>query len=397
MANHHTDILMIGIPREKLAGENRVAIIPPGITQLLESGYEVVVESGAGLAAHFTDEEYRHCGAIIADDAEALYRQADIVLKVRPPAPDEAALIRSGSTLICLLDPWFNQPLLQQLADQSVQAFALDLVPRTTRAQSMDVLSAMAGITGYRAVLSGAMALPRYFPMLMTAAGTIHPARVLVIGAGVAGLMAIATARRLGAVVEAYDLRPEVREQVKSLGADFIEIEVPQPAAAGNDGYARAQNAEFYAAQRQQLADCVARADLVITTASIPGKPAPKLIDRDMVRRMKSGSVIVDLAADKGGNVEGTVLNKKVNLDGVTLVGHANHPSRVPVHASQLLTRNITGFLLNMTREGRFEPDPKDDIVAATRVTHQGQILHGHEPRETLAPENAETDVEETA
>ncbi|WP_297798325.1 Re/Si-specific NAD(P)(+) transhydrogenase subunit alpha [uncultured Marinobacter sp.] len=389
--------MMIGIPREKLAGENRVAIIPSGVTQLIESGYEVVVESDAGLAAHFTDEEYRHCGAIIADDAEALYRQAEIILKVRAPEPEEAALIRPESTLICLLDPWFNRPLLEQLADRSVQAFALDLVPRTTRAQSMDVLSAMAGITGYRAVLSGAMALPRYFPMLMTAAGTIHPARVLVIGAGVAGLMAIATARRLGAVVEAYDLRPEVKEQVNSLGADFIEIEVPQPAASGNDGYAKAQNAEFYAAQRQQLADCVARADLVITTASVPGKAAPKLIDRDMIHRMKSGSVIVDLAADKGGNVEGTVLNKKVDLDGVTLVGHANHPSRVPVHASQLLTRNITGFLLNMTREGHFDPDPEDDIVTATRVIHEGRITHGEEPRKTVAPETAETDVEETA
>lgn len=389
--------MMIGIPREKLAGENRVAIIPSGVTQLIESGYEVVVESDAGLAAHFTDEEYRHCGAIIADDAEALYRQAEIILKVRAPEPEEAALIRAESTLICLLDPWFNRPLLEQLADRSVQAFALDLVPRTTRAQSMDVLSAMAGITGYRAVLSGAMALPRYFPMLMTAAGTIHPARVLVIGAGVAGLMAIATARRLGAVVEAYDLRPEVKEQVNSLGADFIEIEVPQPAASGNDGYAKAQNADFYAAQRQQLADCVARADLVITTASVPGKPAPKLIDRDMIHRMKSGSVIVDLAADKGGNVEGTVLNKKVDLDGVTLVGHVNHPSRVPVHASQLLTRNITGFLLNMTREGHFDPDPEDDIVTATRVIHEGRITHGEEPRKTAAPETAETDVEETA
>ncbi|HEY9118636.1 MAG TPA: Re/Si-specific NAD(P)(+) transhydrogenase subunit alpha [Marinobacter sp.] len=389
--------MMIGIPREKLAGENRVAIIPSGVTQLIESGYEVVVESHAGLAAHFTDEEYRHCGAIIADDAEALYRQSEIILKVLAPEAEEAALIRPESTLICLLDPWFNRPLLQQLADQSVQAFALDLVPRTTRAQSMDVLSAMAGITGYRAVLSGAMALPRYFPMLMTAAGTIHPARVLVIGAGVAGLMAIATARRLGAVVEAYDLRPEVKEQVNSLGADFIEIEVPQPAASGNDGYAKAQNAEFYAAQRQQLADCVARADLVITTASVPGKPAPKLIDRDMIHRMKSGSVIVDLAADKGGNVEGTVLNKKVDLDGVTLVGHANHPSRVPVHASQLLTRNITGFVLNMTREGRFDPDPEDDIIAATQVIHEGRITHGEEPREPVALENTETDVEETA
>ncbi|EMP54358.1 pyridine nucleotide transhydrogenase [Marinobacter santoriniensis NKSG1] len=389
--------MMIGIPRERTAGENRVAIIPSGITELMEAGYEVIVESGAGLAAHFTDDEYRHCGAIIADDAESLYRQSQIILKVRAPEKDEASLIQSGATLICILDPWFNKPLLEQLASQSVQTFALDLVPRTTRAQSMDVLSAMAGISGYRAVLSGAMSLPRYFPMLMTAAGTIHPARVLVIGAGVAGLMAIATARRLGAVVEAYDLRPEVKEQVESLGADFIEIEVPQTDSTGDSGYAKAQSEEFYKKQRQQLSDCVARADLVITTAAVPGKRAPQLIDGDMIHRMKSGSVIVDLAADKGGNVEGTVLNEKVDVDGVTLVGHANHPSRVPVHASQLLTRNITGFLFNMTEEGKLAPSMEDDIVAATLVIKDGEILHGKEPKKAEKPKKSATDVEEKA
>ena len=375
--------MMIGIPRERQDGENRVAIIPSGVSTLLEAGYEVVVESGAGSAAHFTDDDYRHAGAIIADNADALYRQATVILKVRAPSSEEARLIQQDATLICLLDPWFNQPLLEQLAGQNVQAFALDLVPRTTRAQSMDVLSAMAGISGYRAVLSGAMALPRYSPMLMTAAGTIHPARVLVIGAGVAGLMAIATARRLGAVVEAYDLRPEVKEQVESLGADFIEIEVPASDTTGDSGYAKAQSEAFYTAQRQQLADCVARADLVITTAAVPGKPAPKLIDQEMIHRMKSGSVIVDLAADKGGNVEGTVLNQKVDVDGVTLVGHANHPSRVPVHASQLLTRNITAFLLNMTEDGRVVPKLEDEIVAATLVVQHGSVRHNAETRDT--------------
>ncbi|WP_289009283.1 Re/Si-specific NAD(P)(+) transhydrogenase subunit alpha [uncultured Marinobacter sp.] len=374
--------MMIGIPRERQDGENRVAIIPSGVSTLLEAGYEVVVESGAGSAAHFTDDDYRHAGAIIADNADALYRQATVILKVRAPSSEEARLIQQDATLICLLDPWFNQPLLEQLAGQNVQAFALDLVPRTTRAQSMDVLSAMAGISGYRAVLSGAMALPRYFPMLMTAAGTIHPARVLVIGAGVAGLMAIATARRLGAVVEAYDLRPEVKEQVESLGADFIEIEVPASDTTGDSGYAKAQSEAFYTAQRQQLADCVARADLVITTAAVPGKPAPKLIDQEMIHRMKSGSVIVDLAADKGGNVDGTVLNQKVDVDGVTLVGHANHPSHVPVHASQLLTRNITAFLLNMTEDGRVVPKLEDEIVAATLVVQHGSVRHNAETRE---------------
>ncbi|WP_336367541.1 Re/Si-specific NAD(P)(+) transhydrogenase subunit alpha [Marinobacter sp. C2H3] len=387
--------MMIGIPRERTTGENRVAIIPSGVTELLEAGYEVVVESGAGLAAHFSDDEYRHCGAIIADDAEALYRQARVILKVRAPDADEARLIQPESSLICILDPWFNKPLMEQLAGQSVDVYALDLVPRTTRAQSMDVLSAMGGISGYRAVLAGAMALPRYFPMLMTAAGTIHPARVLVIGAGVAGLMAIATARRLGAVVEAYDLRPEVEEQVKSLGADFIKIEVPEGDTSNDGGYAKAQSEEFYKAQRQQLSDCVARADLVITTAAIPGKPSPRLIDKDMLHRMKSGSVVVDLAAERGGNVEGTVLNKKVDVDGVTLVGHVNHPARVPVHASQLLSRNITGFLFNMSKDGALVPDLEDDIVAATLVVREGKVLHGQEPKAKPAPEKAQSQKED--
>ncbi|MGP9831829.1 Re/Si-specific NAD(P)(+) transhydrogenase subunit alpha [Marinobacter sp. NSM] len=386
--------MMIGIPRERVPNENRVAIIPTGVSTLLEAGYEVIVESGAGLAAHFTDDDYRHAGAIIADDASALYRQASVILKVLAPTLEEADLIQEESTIISLLNPWFNKPLLERFASRKVQAFALDLVPRTTRAQPMDVLSAMAGISGYRAVLSGAMALPRYFPMLMTAAGTIHPARVLVIGAGVAGLMAIATARRLGAVVEAYDLRPEVKEQVQSLGADFIEIQVPSSETTGDSGYAKAQSEAFYTAQRQQLADCVARADMVVTTAAVPGKQAPKLINSDMIHRMKSGSVIVDLVADKGGNVEGTVLNKKIVVDGVTLVGHANHPSRVPVHASQLLTRNITAFLLNMTKAGQLVPNFDDDIVSATLVTQGGQVLHGAEPS---VPKNEPTESKETA
>lgn len=385
--------MMIGIPRERKSGENRVAIIPSGVSPLVEAGYEVIVESGAGKPAHFTDDEYRHAGAIIAEDSEALYRQARIILKVLAPEPDEAELIAPESTLICIVDPWFNRPLLEQLAKKSIQAFALDLVPRTTRAQSMDVLSAMAGISGYRAVLSGAMALPRYFPMLMTAAGTIHPARVLVIGAGVAGLMAIATARRLGAVVEAYDLRPEVKEQVESLGADFIEIDVPEADTSNDGGYAKAQDDAFYAAQRQQLSDCVARADMVVTTASVPGRQAPRLIDQEMLQRMKSGSVVVDLAADKGGNVEGTRVNEKVDVDGVTLVGHVNHPSRVPVHASQLLTRNISAFLLNMTKDGRLVPDLDDDIVAATLVTQHGKVLHGEQPAKTG---DTETDAKES-
>ena len=276
--------MMIGIPRERQDGENRVAIIPSGVSTLLEAGYEVVVESGAGSAAHFTDDDYRHAGAIIADNADALYRQATVILKVRAPSSEEARLIQQDATLICLLDPWFNQPLLEQLAGQNVQAFALDLVPRTTRAQSMDVLSAMAGISGYRAVLSGAMALPRYFPMLMTAAGTIHPARVLVIGAGVAGLMAIATARRLGAVVEAYDLRPEVKEQVESLGASFLELTFESDESGETaGGYAKIMSKEFIDAEMALFADQAREVDIIVTTALIPGKKAPLIIKEHMI------------------------------------------------------------------------------------------------------------------
>ncbi|PAV27121.1 NAD(P)(+) transhydrogenase (Re/Si-specific) subunit alpha [Tamilnaduibacter salinus] len=387
--------MLIGIPRETTPGENRVAIIPSGIPELLEAGFEVIIESGAGTAAHFADDEYRNNGAIIADDAASLYRQASVVLKVRTPSEDEAAQMRPDTTLITIMDPWFHQDRVRQLAERGVRTFALDFVPRTTRAQSMDVLSAMGGITGYRAVLSGAMSLPRYFPMLMTAAGTIHPARVFVIGAGVAGLMAIATARRLGAVVEAYDLRPEVREQVESLGADFVEIDVPD-ADNGDGGYAGEQSDAFYDAQRQQLSDCVARADLVITTAAIPGRQAPTLVTREMIHRMKRGSVIVDLAAERGGNVEGTVLNGKTEVDGVTLVGHVDHPSRVPVHASQLLTRNMVAFIKNMTEDGQLAPSDEDDIVCATRITDQGAITHGG-LREAIAPTTTQQPEEATA
>ena len=347
--------MLIGIPKEIFPGENRVAQIPAGIQTLLNAGYEVVVQAGAGDNAHISDEEYRGCGASIAPDAASLYGQADIILKVRQPLDEEVPLLKEGTTVICMLDAWFNKDLVKQLAENKVRTFALEFIPRTTRAQSMDVLSSMGAISGYRAVLAGAMALPQYFPMLMTAAGTIHPARVFVIGAGVAGLMAISTARRLGAVVEAYDTRVEVREQVESLGAKFVEFDLPQEEGTSSGGYATQKSEEFYKAQREQMTAKVSQADLVITTAAIPGKASPRLITKEMLHCMKKGSVVVDLAAERGGNVEGTVANEKVYLDGVTLIGYIDHPGRVPVHASQLLTKNITTFLLNMTKEGELK------------------------------------------
>ena len=265
--------------------------------------------------------------------------------------------------------------MVEKLAAQKVRSFALEFIPRTTRAQSMDVLSSMGAISGYRSVLTGAMALPQYFPMLMTAAGTIHPAKVFIIGAGVAGLMAISTARRLGAVVEAYDTRAEVREQVESLGAKFVEFDL-ETEEGNSSGYASEKSEEFYRKQREQMTTKISQADLVITTAAIPGKPSPRLITKDMLHYMKKGSVIVDLAAERGGNVEGTVANDKVYLDGVTIIGYTDHPGRVPVHASQLLTKNISTFLLNMADEGELSVDMEDDIVAATLVTENGEVKH---------------------
>ncbi|WP_283787502.1 Re/Si-specific NAD(P)(+) transhydrogenase subunit alpha [Bermanella sp. WJH001] len=368
--------MLIGVPKEIYPGENRVALIPSGIDALLSAGFEVVVQEGAGDNAHFSDEDYRTCGASIAPSAQSLYDQADIVLKVRQPLDEEVPLLKQDSTLICMLDAWFNVPLVKQLAARNVRSFALEFIPRTTRAQSMDVLSSMGAISGYRSVLSGAMELPQYFPMLMTAAGTIHPAKVFIVGAGVAGLMAISTARRLGAVVEAYDTRAEVREQVESLGAKFVEFDLPQEEGGATGGYATEKSEEFYRKQREQMQAKVAQADLVITTAAIPGKMSPRLITKDMLHYMKKGSVIVDLAAERGGNVEGTVAGHKAYIDGVTIIGYTDHPGRVPVHASQLLTKNITTFLLNMAGEGQLKIDMEDDIVAATLITEAGEIKH---------------------
>ncbi|MFY0641750.1 MAG: Re/Si-specific NAD(P)(+) transhydrogenase subunit alpha [Bermanella sp.] len=368
--------MLIGVPKEIYPGENRVALIPSGIDALLSAGFEVVVQEGAGDNAHFSDEDYRTCGASIAPSAQSLYDQADIVLKVRQPLDEEVPLLKQDSTLICMLDAWFNLPLIKQLAARNVRSFALEFIPRTTRAQSMDVLSSMGAISGYRSVLSGAMELPQYFPMLMTAAGTIHPAKVFIVGAGVAGLMAISTARRLGAVVEAYDTRAEVREQVESLGAKFVEFDLPQEEGGATGGYATEKSEEFYRKQREQMQAKVAQADLVITTAAIPGKMSPRLITKDMLHYMKKGSVIVDLAAERGGNVEGTVAGHKAYVDGVTIIGYTDHPGRVPVHASQLLTKNITTFLLNMAGEGQLKIDMEDDIVAATLITEAGEIKH---------------------
>ncbi|VGO16164.1 NAD(P) transhydrogenase subunit alpha part 1 [Pontiella desulfatans] len=368
--------MLVAVPKEILPGENRVALIPASISALTQAGFEVLVESGAGAGAFIADQAYQDAGAGIAGGAEELYQAADIVFKVRPPEPGEVDRMKEGITLVCLMDAFFRMDLMQQLASKQISGFGLEFVPRITRAQSMDVLSSMAAIGGYRAVIEAAGLLPKYFPMLMTSAGTITPAKVFVIGAGVAGLMAIATAKRLGAVVEAYDTRPAVREQVESVGARFVEFELETADAEDQGGYAKAQSDDFYKKQQEQMKAKVATVDVVVTTAAIPGKKAPVLITDEMLQAMRPGSVIIDLAAERGGNTEGAVAGEVVDRHGVKIVGYTDYPSRSSVHASQLFSKNICTFLLNMVKEGRFEIDLGDEIVTGSLLVHGGQVVH---------------------
>ncbi len=368
--------MLIAVPKEILPGENRVSLIPSSIAALVKAGLEVLVESGAGKGCFYDDKAYEVAGAKIAPNAEALYPSADIVFKVRPPEPSEVEKLREGITLICLMDAFSRLDLMEQLAAKRVSGFGLEFVPRISRAQSMDVLSSMAAIAGYRAVIEAAELLPKYFPMLMTSAGTIAPAKVFVIGAGVAGLMAIATAKRLGAVVEAYDTRPAVKEQVESVGAKFVEFDLETEGSEDAGGYAKAQSDDFYKKQQEQMKAKVAAVDVVITTAAIPGKKAPVLITDDMLQAMQPGSVIVDLAAERGGNTEGAVANEIVEKHGIKIVGYTDYPSRSSVHASQLFAKNITTFLLNMVKEGEFAIDLEDEIVKGALLVHDGQVVH---------------------
>ncbi len=388
--------MIVAIPKEILPNERRVALIPTTISTLKKNGVEVWVEKGAGAKAQFPDSAYEEAGAKVEESIELLYQNADVVLKVRPPAFHEALnkhevdLLKPQSVLVSLLDAYFQPETIQKLAEREVTSFALEFLPRITRAQSMDVLSSMSAIAGYRAVVSAAAELPKYFPMLMTAAGTITPAKVFVIGAGVAGLMAIATAKRLGAIVEAYDTRPVVKEQVESVGAKFVELKLDTENAESKGGYAQAQSEEFYQKQQAMMIQYVSSADVVITTAAIPGKKAPRLITDEMVQKMKPGSVIVDLASERGGNVEGTVESEKVIKHGVTLLGYADHPARVAVHSSQLYSKNISTFFVNLLNEGALNLNMEDEIIAHTLVTHKGDIVHAG-VKEILRPtENGE-------
>ena len=386
--------MKVAVVRETFPGERRVALVPAAVGPLKKTGIEVAVESSAGDAAGFSDDDYLAVGAEIVS-REAVFA-ADCVLAVRMCGANgdgwaaDRDRLRQGVILIGMCDPLALPHACQEAADRGATVFALELVPRITRAQSMDVLSSQANIAGYRAVLLAATALPRIFPMMTTAAGTIKPAKVLVLGAGVAGLQAIATAKRLGAQVSAYDVRPAVKEQVQSLGAKFVELPLETGASETAGGYAKAMGEEFYATQRELLGRVIAESDVVVSTAVIPGQKAPILVTREMVSKMRPGSVIVDLAAERGGNCEATVPGHTTTTDGVTIVGPTNLPAEVPFHTSQLYARNISTFLLHLAKLGLPEVVLDDEICCETLVARGGTVVHPKvRERAGLPPLNA--------
>jgi NAD(P) transhydrogenase subunit alpha len=368
------------VPKETTPGERRVALVPDAAGKLAGSGFDVHVEAGSGSAAGFPDSAYEEAGAGVVAGQSDLLGSAEVVLKVRKPAAsnsdrDELALLHEGAVLIGLLEPLTSPELVKRLAGSGITSFAMEAIPRTTRAQTMDALSSQAVVAGYRAVLMAASSLGKFFPMLITAAGTAAPARVLVLGAGVAGLQAIATARRLGAVVEAYDVRPAVKEEVESLGAKFVQIEVQQE-GEGTGEYAKELPEEVQRRQRELLADRVAAADCVITTAAVPGRPAPRLITEEMVQAMRPGSVIVDLAAETGGNCALAEPGSVVERHGVKIDGSRDLPSQMPHHASMLYANNVTNLLLHLAPEGELKIDLEDEITAGCCITHEGRIVN---------------------
>lgn len=374
--------MRIAVPTETFPGERRVALVPAHIPSLTKAGLTVAIEAGAGVSAGFPDAAFQEKGAQLVASRAELLSGADIILQVRGPGANshsgaaEAAALRSGQTLIGHGDPLSAGDATRKLAAAGVTSFALELVPRITRAQSMDVLSSMANVAGYKAVLLAANELPRFLPMFMTAAGTITAAQAFVIGAGVAGLQAIATARRLGAKVDAYDVRPAVKDQIQSLGAKFVELPLETAAAEGAGGYAKAQDETFYQKQRELMAKVVAGTDIIITTAAIPGKRSPVLVTGEMVKGMKPGSVIVDLAAERGGNCELTKADQRVEIHGVTILGPTNLVSTVPYHASQMYSKNITTFLLHLVKDGKLNVDTSDEITRDTLVTQGGDVVN---------------------
>ena len=374
--------MIVGVPRESYPGERRVALVPAVIPNLAKAGLEVVVEAGAGVEAGYPDADFATKGAKIIPQRAEVFRAADILVQVLCYGSNDRTgkadvpLFKHDQVLVGFLRPLGSVETIQAIADKGVTSFSVELMPRTTRAQSMDALSSMATTSGYKAVLIAAGALPKFFPMLTTAAGTITPARVLILGCGVAGLQAIATARRLGAVVSAYDLRPAVKEQVHSLGARFVELPIEAKDAQDARGYATAQGEDFYRRQRELLGKVIAESDVVITAAVIPGKKSPVLVTKEMVAGMAPGSVLVDLAAERGGNCELTRAGEKIIEHGVTLIGWFNLASTVPYHASQMYARNLTAFLLHLVKDGKLQLDTKDEIIRDTLLTYGGQVVN---------------------
>ena len=374
--------MIVGVPKETFPGERRVALIPAMLPALERAGIEVLVETGAGVAAGFPDDAFTEKGAKLASSRKELFEKARVIAQVRALGANPEAgradldLLRKDQVVVGICEPLSEPQAARDLAKRGVTLLAMELMPRITRAQSMDVLSSMATIAGYKAVLLAADQLPRMFPMMMTAAGTLAAARVFIVGAGVAGLQAIATARKLGAVVKAYDVRPAVKEQVQSLGAKFVEMELDAGESEDSGGYAKAMGEEFYRRQREMMMQVVAANDVVITTAAVPGKKAPVLVTRAMVEGMHPGSVVVDLAAERGGNCELTRPGEKVVHQGVTILGPLNIPAAVPYHASQMYAKNLSTFLLHLTRDGELVLDAEDEITAGTLVTRDGDVVH---------------------
>ncbi len=363
--------LLIGVPAETAPGERRLPVVPDIIKKYQGTGAEVVIQSGAGKAAHFPDDAFS--GVRIADTADAVFAEADIVFCVQPPEMTQLQKMKEGSVLIGLLQPWSDAERVKLLQEKKITAFALELLPRISRAQSMDALSSQGTVAGYECALIAADHSPKFFPMLTYAAGTIRPAKVLVIGAGVAGLQVIATARRLGAMVEAYDVRPDTREQIESLGAKFVDTGV---SAVGAGGYARELTDGEKAQQAERLGKAVAQCDALITTAAIPGRTAPRIITAEMVARMRPGAVIVDMAAESGGNVEGTVAGEKTWVGDALIIGPTHIASRMPVHASEMYAKNLFNFITPFIKDGQLALDWEDEVMAGTCLTHAGEIRH---------------------
>ncbi len=381
--------MILGVPKETVENEKRVALVPDAISKL--KGVEVRVQSTAGAAAGFSDEAYRAKGAVIVSDARSLYQESDIILKVMPPEISESSWIKEGAVLISFLYPHSHLELLNSLSSRKASVFGMDLIPRTSRAQFMDALSSQATVAGYKAVVLAIDSLPKIFPMLITAAGTIPAAKVFVIGAGVAGLQAIATAHRMGASVEAYDLRPVVKEQIESLGAKFVSLPLEAQDAQTSGGYAKAQSEEFYRKQQEFLAKTAQNADVVITTALVPGKRAPVLLSEDGVKGMKPSSVIVDLAAEQGGNCALTEPGKTVVKHGVTIHGLFNLPSLIPSQASLMYSRNISAFLALMLKDGKIHIDLNDDLISGSLAAYQGEVLFPKKPAPVVAAAGGKT------